>query len=483
MFSSWQYKRFHVSYGIGVLCFAILLGIACAKILGVSREIHWLLMLMLGCEALVVLARIRWYSLAAVMVLGTMLGVMRGSNYAYQLERIAWYEGRTMYARGIIAEDPQKSPRGSTRLVVHDIKAGSDSYTGQLWLETNDTRKFRRCDAIAFHGLMKAGFGPYVLKSTNGKIDGVKPGNDPLLALRDLFASALRSVVIEPAASLGIGFVVGQKSSLTPELEQQLRIVGLTHLVVASGYNLTILMRFAKRLFEARSKFMTMTTSIVLMVGFIGISGASPSMMRAGMVAGLSLLAWHYGRTFHPMLLILYVAGATAWWQPLYEWADIGWWLSFLAFFGVLILSPLIVKQLYRDKKPGALLQIVCESIAAQIMTLPLILMIFGSLPVLSIVANVVSAPLIPMAMLLTFIAGIVAMTVPSIALMAALPAEIVLSYFVAVVRTLSLPAWAQIDVAITWQTMGLLYGLIAAAVGLLWRTTRHDFRSQSIID
>lgn len=125
-------------------------------------------------------------------------------------------------------------------------------------------------------------------------------------------------------------------------------------------------MRFSKRLFERRSKFMVAATSIVLMLGFIGISGASPSMVRAGIVAGLSLLAWYYGRVFHPMLLILYVAAATAYWQPSYEWSDIGWWLSFLAFFGVLIVSPLVMKLLYRDRKPGALWQIIGESIAAR---------------------------------------------------------------------------------------------------------------------
>lgn len=483
MFGAWKYKTFHVSYGIGTACAGILAGVGAASAAKIHEDVPELYLLLLFIVMIGLLFRIRWYGFIAIIGIGFVLGLLRGSEYAYQLAQLKMFENKTVSGQAVIVEDPQKSPRGSTRLVVGGVAIHRRSYAGQLWLETNDTTSFRRGDIIVFHGMVKPGFGVYVLRGTQVSIDKHIPTNDPLTLLRDTFSSALRRVVVEPAASLGIGFVVGQKSSLPPDLEQQLRVVGLTHLVVASGYNLTILMRFSKRLFERRSKFMVAATSIVLMIGFIGISGASPSMVRAGIVAGLSLLAWYYGRVFHPVLLILYVAAATAYWQPSYEWSDIGWWLSFLAFFGVLIVSPLIMKLLYRERKPGAFMQIVSESVAAQIMTLPLILMVFGSLPVLAIIANVVSAPLIPIAMLLTFIAGVCAMTLPILAHIAAIPAEIILSYFVAVIRNLSQPAWSQIDMSLPWPIMSLCYVIVLAAVLGLWRMTRHNFRTQSIID
>lgn len=50
---------------------------------------------------------------------------------------------------------------------------------------------------------------------------------------RDRFAEALRRVIIEPSASLGLGFVIGQRSELPPKLDDELRMVRLTHIVVA----------------------------------------------------------------------------------------------------------------------------------------------------------------------------------------------------------------------------------------------------------
>jgi competence protein ComEC len=326
-------------------------------------------------------------------------------------------------------------------------------------------------------------FGFFLFCQTTIIVIPKKKKHDSLIRLRDNFANALRAVVVEPAASLGIGFVIGQKSALPPELDDQLRIVGLTHLVVASGYNLTILMRFAKRIFETHSKFLVLSVSSGLVTTFIAISGASPSMVRAGIVAGLSLIAWAYGRKFHPVILILFVAAVTAMYEPIYLWADIGWWLSFLAFFGVLVISPLIINRMYKSKNASVFVQLVCETIAAQIITLPLILMIFGSLPVLALVANILTAPLIPVAMLVTAVAGVSSMVIPAIAPVLALPAEIILSYVVAVIRMLSSPTWSLVDVSISVQMCVSLFVMLALTILYVWKKTKYNFRSQSIID
>jgi competence protein ComEC len=142
----------------------------------------------------------------------------------------------------------------------------------------------------------------------------------------------VRRSIAEPESSLGIGYLLGQKNNLPSDLVEALKATALTHIVVASGYNLTILVRLGRRLFAKISKYLAMLTSVSLIIGFVAMTGLSPSMTRAGLVSLLSLWAWYVGRKFHPVQLILLVAAGSALLYPVYVWSDIGWLLSFVAF-------------------------------------------------------------------------------------------------------------------------------------------------------
>ncbi|MFZ1459064.1 MAG: ComEC/Rec2 family competence protein [Candidatus Saccharimonadales bacterium] len=479
---SWLYKQFHSSYAIGWMCTGLLVG------LGLSRLIYmpvdaWIMGVMCIVMAAPFASR-RWYALLGITCIAVVIGMMRGTATQHDLSTIQSMQDKQVLVRGVLSEDPEISPRGDTRISLTHIAINDEAMDGDIWLTLRgEHTDISRGDSITLNGTTKPGFGSYQLTMLYPTLVSHVASGDPMVAFRDQFVRAVRTAVVEPAASLGVGFVVGQKTALPPTLEEQLRIVGLTHLIVASGYNLTILVRAAKRLFEKRSKYLVAFSSSILIVGFIAISGASPSMNRAGIVAGLSLLAWYFGRAFHPFLLLVYVAAATAMINPMYLWADVGWWLSFLAFAGILIIAPLMTRLIMRERKLSGIVQIVVETIAAQIMTLPIILMVFGNLPVLAIVANVLTAPLIPFVMLLTFIAGIGAMIVPALATIVGLPAEILLSYFVAIVRWLASPSWAQQLLTISADVMVAVYLMLIAAFLVIWRHTKFNFRSQNIIE
>lgn len=481
MLSGLRYKKFHTSYGVGAVCLGLLIGISLSQVYTASHTpLGWLVGLVFILACLII--RIRIFTFVPIFIISVVIGYLHSSNYDITLRRLESFSGKAVVMSGNIAEDPQATVRGDVRLVLNDIHVDGVYYEGSVWV-TAEKENVKRGDNISLTGKMKPGFGTFQLSGSYITITQHNRTDDPLIAVRDRFAGALRNTIVEPAASLGIGFVIGQKSALPPELEDQLRVVGLTHLVVASGYNLTILMRFSKRIFEKHSKSFVVFSSLFLVISFIALSGASPSMVRAGLVAGLSILAWTYGRRFHPVLLILFVAAATATFQPIYLWADIGWWLSFLAFFGVLVCSPLLLNMIYKTSKVPAVSQLVSETLTAQIMTLPLILMVFGSLPILSIIANIVTAPLIPLAMLATATAGISSMILPALAPVLSLPAEILLSYIVFVVRTLSTPTWSLIDISISTATLGVIFTCYTFLLIIIWKKTKYNFRSQSIID
>jgi competence protein ComEC len=185
------------------------------------------------------------------------------------------------------------------------------------------------------------------------------------------------------------------------------------------------------------SKFQKLTVSLALIAGFVLITGFSASIVRAALVSILSLWAWYYGRRIKPLVLISFAAAATALWNPFYVWGDLSWYLSFLAFFGVLVIAPAITQRLFK-KNPGMLTLVLVETLSAELMTLPLILMTFGQLSLVALLANILIVPLVPLAMLLGAIAGAAGMLLPALAGWVAWPARLLLTYMLDLIRLLS---------------------------------------------
>jgi competence protein ComEC len=189
------------------------------------------------------------------------------------------------------------------------------------------------------------------------------------------------------------------------------------------------------------------------------ITGFSPSIVRASLVSFLALSAWYFGRQFKPLLLLLLTAALTGFYNPYYVWGDIGWYLSFFAFFGVLVLAPLIAARL--KLKLPLIGNIALESLSAQIMTLPLILFIFGRISVVGLVANTVIVPMVPFAMFFSMIAGLAGMIVPVISGWLALPARIILDLMIILAEWFAKWPKAQVMATIGPISLVVLYLVI----------------------
>lgn len=481
MFTVWRYRRLHASWLIGWICFGILAGLVFGKLWPWLAGWYWIVV-GLSCLPIVFKQR-RWWSVIIAVIAGLLIGWQRGTIETIALNEYAQYVGKTVALVGVITDDPQPNKRSQVEFSLGSIAINGNTLQGRVYASVVGKAELKRGDRVALKGKISEGFGSYQATIRYANVVSVRSGATPIRDIREYFSAGVRETVQEPEASLGLGFVVGQRSALPPELDEQLKVVGLTHIVVASGYNLTILVRFARRIFAKYSRFMAMSVSSSLVVGFIAFSGLTPSMVRAGAVTLLSLLAWYYGRRFHPLILIALVAAGSAYVDPIYLWSDIGWYLSFLAFIGVLIVSPLMIARLYGAKKPPAITQLLIETIAATIMTLPLILLTFERLPVLTLVANMLVAPLIPFAMLATTIAGVAGMFTPALLGWMGLPATIAIGYIVWVVETLSGINWVQIDLSIPISLMIALYGFILVLVAIWWRKTNHRFLARSIVE
>lgn len=291
---------------------------------------------------------------------------------------------------------------------------------------------------------------------------------------RRRFAAGLQTALPDPQASFGMGLLIGQRNTLPDDITTALKMVGLTHIIAVSGYNLTILLTAVRRLMGKQSKLASTAVAVALMLGFIGLTGASASIVRAAVISGLGLAAWYVGREVRPMVLILLAAALTAGANPIYLWSDIGWYLSFLAFFGILMLAPQISRRIWGERQPPVLAQVAVETLCAEVMTIPLVLFIFGQVSLIGLVANVLVATAIPVAMLLCFVAGIAGWFAPLLAGWVAWPAHLLLTYMLDSATALSrIPHTFQTNIYFSVFDMILCYAAIVLVLLALYKPVR----------
>lgn len=479
-------RRLHVSWLLATLFAAVVGGIALAAVVQPPLTGGVLIVTATLLAGISFHARRRW-SLAPLLLCGVLLGLARGGMAQTELTRYEPYYGREVTVRGVIAEDPTLVEGGEQRVRLREVTIKGHRLPGIVWVSSYATADLKRSDVVAFEGELGEGFGN--LPASMWRAELVE-ADRPMYAdlprqVRDTFAEkGAGEAIPEPQVDLGMGFLTGQKSALPPEIDEQLRLLGLTHVVVASGYNLTILVRFGRGLLARRSKYLALASSLLLIAAFVGVTGASPSMSRAGLVAVLSLLAWYVGRTIHPIVLLCLAAGATAFVQPSYVWGDLGWLLSFASFAGVMLVAPLIRDYFFSGRMGDQpLVRILIETLSAQLATLPLIVYVFGQYSPYALLANVLVLPLVPLAMLLTFAGGLIALLMPAVATIAGFPATLVLSYMTSVIDWMA--SWpgaaAELQMSLPLALAG--YALLLAACLYLWRATHHNFRRDSLIE
>ena len=479
-------RRVHACWLVAWGSAGVLLGVALALVLRgtLFAGAEWLAV----AGALVFTAAVRRLAVLVVLALaaGMLIGLWRGTIEQIALRDYLPYYGQSVVLRGKVTEDTAYGPRGDQRLRLGDISIGGQALRGKVWVSSTSKADIKRGDYVELKGRLSEGFGNLPASMHQAQLvnaERPRPG-DVAREVRDWFGAGVRRGVPEPEASLGTGYLVGQRSALPETLDEQLRIVGLTHVVVASGYNLTILVRFARRTFARISKYLA-TLATALMIGsFMLVTGFSPSMSRAGLVTGLSLAAWYYGRTIHPLVLLPFAAAVTALINPSYVWGDVGWYLSFTAFTGVIILAPLVQHYFWGNaKQPGVFRQIFVDTMAAQVATLPIILLAFGQYSLYALPANLLVLPLIPYTMVLTFFGGLGGLIAPGIAGWLGAPAYALLHYMTAVVGWIaSLPS-ARGETTFGVSALIISYLALFLLTIFLWRKTGHDFRRGSIVE
>jgi len=299
---------------------------------------------------------------------------------------------------------------------------------------------------------------------TKPKVERVAEGRGSflrsfLLRIRAGFIERLSRVMPEPENSLLAGLLVGAKRSLGEDISAMFRAVGLIHIVVLSGYNLTIIAQFFMALFSRLGRQTRLFFGALSIIIFALTVGLSATVVRASLMAVLALLAEFTYRRYDVSRALALTAFLMLLHDPMILAFDPSFQLSFLATIGLIYVSPVVIALLPKVFTRSVFKEIVVTTLSTQIFVTPYLLYLTGNLSLIALVSNIIVLPVIPLAMLAGFLAGVVSLASPILAVPFTGAAYFVLSYVLSVSDLLSRVPFASVSVpAFPWWLMALIY-------------------------
>lgn len=279
-------------------------------------------------------------------------------------------------------------------------------------------------------------------------------------------------------AALGRGFVLGEDGEVGSATKEDFRRSGLSHLLAVSGQNVALLGLLAMPFLAALG--MPLRSRLVWVLGLIAVyvplAGAGPSILRAGLMGGLSLLATLAGRRTSRLYALAVAAGVLLAVEPEFV-ADVGWQLSFAAVLGILLLAaPLREAIGARFGERGwrrPLVEGAAMTIAATLATAPLVAFHFEGISTTTLLANLLALPVVAPSMWL-------GMLVAAAGQVPGLPVEplnsvnaLLLAYVAQIAAWCGRPRWAYLHVHLSLLSLLAAYAAIAAVSILILRWSR----------
>ena len=206
--------------------------------------------------------------------------------------------------------------------------------------------------------------------------------------------------------ALGISYLTGNKDELTALQKENMKNVGVMHLIAVSGTHLAIIAGILSLIFKhfsiiGKAYFVLISCFIYAMM-----IGVGPSILRALVGLVLMMTIKYFGRNVSVYRMMIIVVSIYLIIRPEFV-GQIGFWLSVLAYFAIVKIVPITTRYFYGSKEdlkdlyhgPGFLAKSLISSIVISVITLPISLYFFGKFTWLSILANIILLPTLPIVM------------------------------------------------------------------------------------
>lgn len=282
----------------------------------------------------------------------------------------------------------------------------------------------------------------------------------------------------EPEAGLANALLLGYRRTVLSDDLKVFSRVGLSHMIAISGSHITILSALLINFLLALG--IKRKHSFYLVIAFLIIypliTGLSASAVRSAIMGGLAFLAIYYKRSTKLINALVFSGALMLLINPQILRAELGFQLSFLALLGIIYLYPIgekltekiLLKLKLKTRRAKILkniLDIINLTFVSQIITLPILLINFKQLSLISPLANLLVlwtfAPLLGLLIIAIFSAAIF----PFIGPWLFLPAYLLLKYIFFMSKLLARPSWAAITVNNFNWFYGALYYLVLTLI------------------
>jgi competence protein ComEC len=210
-------------------------------------------------------------------------------------------------------------------------------------------------------------------------------------------ANAARGLVLAGSQQLDptdrallAGFLLGDTRGVPPKLDAQFRAAGLTHLTAVSGENVAFVLALFAPLLRRLALRGRLTGGIAILVFFGTMTRWEPSVLRAVAMAIIALVAGHLGRPASGLRVLVLAATVLLVADP-FLLHSVGFLLSCGASLGIALLSRPIADRL---RGPAWMREVLGVTAGAQLGVAPVLIPVFGSMPLVALPANLVAVPL-----------------------------------------------------------------------------------------
>lgn len=482
-----------------VLIFSFVIGVSAASIFDLKR-----IELLFFCIAFFVSAFfliIFWYHQNYRLLLFSGIFVCFGilrfiiSEPSFNDHGLIFYHERTVEIEGSVSaepsenEDNQKIFLSVEKLKIINLEnPETKSVKGKVLLASPLYPEYRYGDALKVECNLVApqlkdaasqNYEKYLRKEgiwsvcVNAKVLNQEAGKGnfvyhEILKFKNFLVGQVNKLLPEPQASFLGGLLYGARGSIPSDLKNAFNRTGTSHIVAISGYNITIiavaLLTLLKGFRVPRRK--AFWIAVIGIIFFVILTGASASVVRAGVMGLIVLTAKQAGRPSQINRVLILTAFLMLAFNPRLLFFDAGFQLSFVSTLGLVYISPILEKYFVGFPAKFGIKESILSTLSAIIATTPLILYSFGRFSLVAPVANLLILPVIPYTMALGFAAILLSIIYFPLGQITAWLAWLPLTYIIKVVEWFSSFEWSSFGlIKMPWWLLLIVYAAMVKMV------------------